>query len=275
MSETTTFAALLAGRRHAAGSSTVTFEIPEDWQQGRTTFGGLIASTAVQAMRDVAGSGWGPEVQLRALQTSFIGPVDRGPVEVAVQVLREGRNVRQVQALVQQAGQTAAVLLGVFGSDRETEVAPCAPSQPPATTSAADAAKLPFLRGIAPNFTQHFDARWGDGAFPYSGKPSPLSRIHLRLKSEPVDAELLTVLMADLPPTPVISQFTRPVPASSVSWELELRPVADAPQGENDWWRVDTDVIAAAGGYVNQVTKLWTPGGELASIGYQVVAVYG
>jgi hypothetical protein len=38
---------------------------------------------------------------------------------------------------------------------------------------------------------------------------------------------------------------------------------------------VDTDVIAAAGGYVNQVSKLWTPSGELASIGYQVVAVYG
>jgi hypothetical protein len=135
--------------------------------------------------------------------------------------------------------------------------------------------KLPFVRGVAPNFTQHFDCRWGEGEFPYSGRESLLSRIHLRLKSEPVHPEVLTVLMADLPPTPVISRFTRPVPASSVSWELELRPVSQAPQGEDDWWRVDTDVIASAGGYINQVTKLWTPDGELASIGYQVVAVYG
>jgi len=273
MSEITTFAALLAARQRAAG--TVTFTIPEDWQQGRTTFGGLIASTAVQAMRDVAGGAWDADVRLRALQTSFIGPVDKGPVDVAVQVLREGRNVRQVQALVQQAGQTAAVLLGVFGAARESEVAPLAPAQPEVAKTADAAMKLPFLRGIAPNFTQHFDARWGEGELPYSGRESWLSRIHLQLRSEAVDPELLTVLMADLPPTPVLSRFTRPVPASSVSWELELRPVAEARQGPDAWWRVDTEVIAAAGGYVNQVTKLWTPDGELASIGYQVVAVFG
>jgi hypothetical protein len=48
----------------------VTFSIPPDWMQGRTSFGGLIAAVSTQAMRDVAGSDW----PLRALQTSFIGP---------------------------------------------------------------------------------------------------------------------------------------------------------------------------------------------------------
>jgi hypothetical protein len=32
---------------------------------------------------------------------------------------------------------------------------------------------------------------------------------------------------------------------------------------------------AGADGYVNQSAKLWTPNGQLASLGYQVVAVYG
>ena len=31
------------------------------------------------------------------------------------------------------------------------------------------------------------------------------------------------------------------------------------------------DVLASGGGYVNQVTRLWAPGGELAALGYQVI----
>ena len=130
MPDLTTFAALLAARTFAPGSASVTFVIPEDWQQGRTTFGGLIATLAVQAMRDVAGGAWDAGVALRALQVSFIGPVDKGPVRVDVQVLREGKSVRQVQALVVQGGQTAALLLGVFGAARETTVPVMAPEQP-------------------------------------------------------------------------------------------------------------------------------------------------
>jgi hypothetical protein len=58
-----------------------------------------------------------------------------------------------------------------------------------------------------------------------------------------------------------------------VSWELELRPVAHELPADG-WWRIDTDAIAAAGGYVNQVSKLWSPTGDLAALGYQVVTVY-
>jgi acyl-CoA thioesterase len=274
MSDLTPFSTLLSTRTLDTGARTVSFVIPADWQQGRTTFGGLIAALAVQAMRDIAGSAWDATVSLRALQTSFIGPVASGPVDVAVEVLREGKHVRQVQALVRQAGQTAAHLLGVFGSPRDTVVPPMAPPQPAVARSPDDSIATPYIAGVTPEFTRHFDFRWGEGTMPYSGADSWHSRLHLRLKSEVIHPELLTVLLADSPPSPVISRFTRPAPASSVSWELELRPVAAAEQG-NAWWRVDTDVIAAAGGYVNQVSKLWTPSGELASIGYQVVAVYG
>ena len=275
MSSLSTLSALLALRQHHAPTRTVTFDIPEDWQQGRTAFGGLIATLAVQAMRDVAGAGWDPTVRLRALQTSFIGPVDRGPLEVVVQVLREGKHVRQVQALVQQNGRTAALHLGVFASPRDTVVPALAPAQPAVARALDHSMPMPFVRGVAPNFLQHFDLRWSEGVFPYSGSDDSWhSRIHLRLRSEPVHPELLTVLLADMPPSPVISCFHKPTPSSSVSWELELRPVTTAGQ-DGAWWRVDTDVIAAEEGYVNQVSKLWTPAGELASLGYQVVTVYG
>jgi hypothetical protein len=65
MSSFTPLSTLLAARRHDAGR--VHFMVPEDWLQGRTSFGGLIAALAVQAMRDVAGAAWPANVRLRAL----------------------------------------------------------------------------------------------------------------------------------------------------------------------------------------------------------------
>ncbi|MBC7956857.1 MAG: thioesterase family protein [Cytophagales bacterium] len=273
MSTFTPLSTLLAARSRDADR--VRFDVPHDWLQGRTSFGGLISVMAVQAMRDVAGSAWPADVKLRALQTSFIGPVTQGPVEVVVNLLREGKNVRQVQALVQQAGQTAALLLGVFGNERETSIAPLSPKRPPVATEPEQTPVRPLPAGVVPHFTQHMDMRFvGDGA-PFSGRPSNTSCIHLQLRGEPasgIATELLTVLLADVPPTPLLSQFSKPTPASSVSWELELRPLAQATEG---WWRVDTEVLAAAGGYSNQATHLWSPDGELAALGYQVVTVYG
>ncbi|MCR5883137.1 thioesterase family protein [Rhizobacter sp. J219] len=273
MSSLTPLSTLLAGRRRQAHD--VSFDIPADWLQGRTSFGGLISTLAVQAMRDVAGRDWPATVKLRALQTSFIGPVGLGAMEVSVTLLREGKNIRQVQALVKQHGQVSALLLGVFGIDRDTIVPARSPERPP-VAHAPDETPERSVRGGAPHFTQHMDMRFVEGAPPFSGQHSELSKIHLRLKAEPVpiDLELLTVLLADVPPAPVLSNFTQPTPASSVSWELELRPLAQAPAVDG-WWRVDTDVLASGGGYVNQVTRLWAPGGELAALGYQVVAVYG
>ena len=56
-----------------------------------------------------------------------------------------------------------------------------------------------------------------------------------------VSNEVLTVLLADLTPTPVMGQFKQPTPMSSISWALELRPVEGDPG--DGWWRADTDAL--------------------------------
>lgn len=274
MSQSTPFATLLASRTRLPDGQHVEYHVPADWGQGRTTYGGFISALTVQAMKDVAGGAWAPDVRLRALQTSFIGPVVPGPARVRVQVLREGKSIRHVQATVLQGDATAALLLGVFGVERDTVVPVLSPAQPAVARSVDASMQVPFMPGLSPNFLQHLDIRWSEGVPPFSGKESWHSRLFMRLDAPGVDPDVLTVLLADVPPTPVISNFKQPAPASSVSWELELRPLA-APVDPAAYWRIDTDVIAAAGSYANQVSKLWSPSGELASIGYQVVAVYG
>lgn len=253
--------------------------ITEDWLQGRTTFGGLIAALGVQAMRDAAGQAWPQDVSLRALQTNFVGPVGVGLVDVDVTLLREGKNVRQVQATVSQDGQLAAVLLGVFGAPRETSLPPLVPQRPAPLRQADELPPLPFIPGVTPNFTQHIDFRWSEGALPFTGGEQWHSSIHMRLhggeRMQPLAhrEELLTVLMADAAPTPVLGRLKKMGPASSVSWALELRPLAGG-SADTGWWRVDKEALAAADGYVNERALLWGPDGSLAAYGYQVVAVY-
>ncbi len=272
LTATTPLASLLAAR--SLQGHRVTFRVTEDWQQGRTLFGGLLSALSVQAMRDVCGADW----PLRALQTNFVGPVSLEPFQVEVELLRQGKNVRQVKATVKQADaqgteQVCGVLLGVFGTGRDSQIATRKPEQPPAAINAQDATPLPYLPGLTPNFTQHLDFRLGEGAFPFTGGGDWLTRYHLRLKdSAGVDNELIAIILTDAGPTPALSQAKAFAPASSVSWALELRPVANIdPQG---LWRLDQDTIAYDEGYANDRSQLWTPDGQLAAFGYQVVAVY-
>lgn len=272
MSALTPFSTLVAQSR--VTGEVVRYVVGEDWLQGRTCYGGLIAALAAHAMREVAGTGWPVGVGLRALQTSFVGPVSPGPVEVRVQRLRQGRNVAQVQALVRQGDAVAAALLGVYAAERASSLEARRPERPPPRLEVHELPAPPARPPGAPLFLQHFDMRFADGAPPFSGHHGWTSSIHLRLKPDEaaaVPAELQAVLLGDLPPTPAISQLRAPAPSSSVSWALELRPVDAPPDG---WWRADSESLMVDGGYVNHAARIWAPDGRLAALGYQVVAVF-
>ena len=214
-------------------------------------------------------------VQLRALQCSFVSVIEPGRVRVDVEVLRQGRNVCQVQAQVSQGEKVAAVLLGVFSADRDSSLPSRLPQRPPPRREAEDLPVPPERPHGAPVFLQHFDMRWADGAPPYSGGEGWTTSIHMRLKpaeAARLSTETQVLLLADLSPTPAVGQLRKPSANSSVSWALELRPVtAPAPDG---WWRADNESLMVAGGYVNHAARLWAPGGQLAAFGTQVVAVF-
>jgi acyl-CoA thioesterase len=194
---------------------------------------------------------------------------------VAVRLLRQGRNVCQVQAEVTQHGAVAAVLLGVFGADRESSLRTRHPDMPKAR-ALPDALPAPPPRAPhAPAYLGHFDMRWLDGPPPFSGGDGWHTRLYLRLADadiHEVPAEMQAVLLADLSPTPVIGHLSEHAPNSSVTWALELRAVkALAPTG---WWRADNEALMVDGGYVNHAARLWSPAGRLAAFGTQVVAVF-
>lgn len=271
-------ARLLAGRRIECqpGQARVAFDVSDDWLQGRTAFGGLSAALGVQAMRDAASaSDWPTEVGLRALQMSFVGPVGAGPVEVEARLLREGRTLRQAQATLHQHGRIVGVALGVFGADRGSALAPVGLQQGPARAAPGSLPRYGYRAGSDKQFLRHFDLRWDDGPMPGSGGSGNATRIHMRLvDGDGLDDELKTVLLADVSPTPVLGHFRQAAPGSSVTWALELRPSPDSEPADG-WWRADNESVIVGGGTVNHAARLWAPGGRLAALGYQLVAVYG
>lgn len=272
----TPFHEILAARR--VEGALLQFDVPADWQQGRTAYGGLASALAVQAMHDIAGPAWPPDVRLRALQTNFVGPVAPGPASIAVESLREGKSVRQVMArLTTSGGAVAGLWVGVYGSPRPTSIDTLVPSAEPLRFAPGEAPTRPFTPGLMPDLLSHFEIGWAAGAPPFSGGTGWDTSQYLRLvrdRADLIDTDVLTVLLADLPPTPAISRLTRPAPASSVCWSLELLPLA-APVEPDAWWRIDTRTRSAGAGYANHSSTLWAPDGTPAAFGHQVVAVYG
>src|SRR5690242_7604448 len=159
----TPLSTLLSRMEASEGVSKV--DVPDDWLQGRTLFGGLQAVVGLAAMRSVA-----PDAPLRSLQVTFLAPVPGGIVQARARVLRSGKSATHVEARIVDGENTLAIMVGVFGLARTSAVS-VRPQQPHVTPE--NPVTLPFIPGVTPSFTQHFKARWIAGGLPWSGTERP------------------------------------------------------------------------------------------------------
>lgn len=253
------------------------FTLSDDWLQGRSVFGGLQAAMALVAMRRLTGVA----APLRVLQTTFVAPVPPGTVELQAAVLRAGKSVTHVEARIRGAGgATLALFVGVFGSGRESAVA-VTMTPPELPAKGPEGLKdLPYFPGVAPAFIQHYAMRWAEGGWPFSNTPGPVTRIWLRSRDPAPTAadfgahadELALVALTDAIPSPALSWLKAPVPASSLTWTLELIEPVPAP-GEG-YWRLDSEIHAAGDGYVAQTAVLHGPDNRPLALSRQSVVVF-
>jgi len=263
VSEATPYSALLSRIESGPGQARVT--VPEDWLQGRTLFGGLQAAIALRAMRTLVSG-----TPLRSLQTTFIGPVPGGRVEARARVLRTGKSTTHVEARIVNGEETLALVVGVFGSARESAVKIVA-EQP--AVDASRAIEMKYIAGAMPAFTQHFKARWVKGGPPYTGATERDNVIELGMRDAGPIGEYHVVAMADFIPPIALSFLTERAPAASLTWMLEIlvdNVSAFAPDG----WRMDAHVMAGRDGYTHQSLELWGPNGALVALGRQTMVVF-
>jgi acyl-CoA thioesterase len=263
VTEATPYSVLLSRVQVSAGESRV--EVPEDWLQGRTLFGGLQAAIALKAMRTLV-----PEAPLRSLQVTFVGPVPGGLVQARARVLRTGKNTTQVEARIVNGDETLAAMIAVFGLPRASAVN-VQPRQP--AVAPGKPVEMRYLAGAVPSFTQHYKARWLHGGPPFSGATDRDNVIEVGMRDAGPASEYHVIAMADFIPPIALSFLTERVAAASLNWMLELLN-DDVSTLALEGWRIDAHLVAAADGYTHQSLELWGPGGVPVALGRQTMVVF-
>jgi acyl-CoA thioesterase len=242
--------------------------VSDDWMQGRATYGGLVAAAGNETMRKLVPR----DRALRSLQTTFVGPAAAGTWRIRARVLRVGRAVTLAQCEILDGDRVAAVQVGVYGMDRESAVL-VKPAAGDAPRRVGEINEVRYSPDRFPAFVQHFALRWALGAKPFSSTRSP-SKVFIRHRDPAPLTESHIVGLVDCIPTPALSMYQAPAPGSSLVWMLELFE-HDLEFSPEDWWRIDSDIDAATGGYVNQTGLLHDPNGRPVALSRQLFAVFG
>jgi acyl-coenzyme A thioesterase PaaI-like protein len=260
----TTFSRLMRAAKRAPGE--VQFDVPADWLQGRSVFGGLQVAMALEAMRTYA-----PATPLRTLQATFVAPVSEGPIAARARVMRQGKSATHVEARLEAGRDVFAVAIGVFGAPRVSKAArlPVMPH-----VEAEGALELTYVPGLFPAFTQHFRARWLRGALPFSSQPGHHHVVDVGMQDDGAVTEGHVVAIADFIPPVALSHLDAPAPGSTLTWMLQFL--------RDDWstlslqgWRVDAELAAARDGYTSQSVMVWAPDGSPAALSHQSMLVFG
>lgn len=250
-------------------------EIPENWGQGRATFGGLIGGILFKAMRLNV-----EESRLaRSLSVSFVGPITVGPVTVIVNTLRSGSSVTQIEARAIQNEQVQCLAMASFGSDRESSIEIHAEPAPAAPKAVEDSQELPYIKGITPDFVQQFRIRWAAGGFPFSGSKDNGIDGYMQFKDQaehlgelPFDESALVTLIDAWPPVQ-LSKMKKPAPASSLTWAMEfIQPIENLTS--ESWLRYKAEIDHSHNGYGQNHAQIWSEQGQLLAISRQTVTVF-
>lgn len=242
--------------------------VTEDWGQGRAIFGGTVAAVGNEAMRRLVPR----DRVLRSLQTTFVGPAVAGEWQISTRVLRVGRAVTSTHCEIYSDGALAAVLVGVYGSARNSAIAVELTGNA-APRSVEQITEIPFPPEGIPVFVQHFAMRWAEGPGLFTGKRTP-GKVFLHHRDPAPLTESHIVALADCPPPVAMSMYSAPAPGSTLVWSLEFLS-HDFNFAPTAWWRIDHDIDAGKDGYTHESGILYDPNGKPAALTRQLVTVFG
>ncbi|MEZ5998132.1 MAG: thioesterase family protein [Hyphomonas sp.] len=260
------YSALISSIRFdPAGASHVT--VPEDWMQGRTTYGGLTAALCLKAALPIAG-----DRPIRSAQIAFVGPAVGELISVPT-LLREGKNTAFISVRMTGAEGVVAECIFAFGTARDSSL-DFSDMKPPSVTAPDDTAQFFPDENRRPAFARHFNVRLARGGRPLSGATDGEISLWLRHKDENAAMDPVTVLaLADTPPPAALSMLTQPARISSMTWMAEF--LTDRIETDDGWFLAQHVAQTAQQGYSSQAMRLWNAHGEPVMVGRQTIAVFG
>ena len=243
--------------------------VPENWAQGRTTYGGMSASLCVAAAeRTVADL-----PPLRTAQFMFIGPA-AGALQITARVLRQGKNSVFIGVdLVGEAGIATRATLG-FATARQSAMSYRVRPMP--QVLAPLEGKLFFPNAQRPAFTENFETRFAGTKPPPGSAPAPNLLLWVRHKDLAARQGLAAlVALGDALPPAAITLFPQPAPISSISWGLDMIEPEVAVAGSAEGWHLlSARADHIADGYTSQDMVIWNEAGLPLLVARQTIAVF-
>jgi hypothetical protein len=243
-------------------------DIPDQWQQGRGAFGGLIFGILLRAARAY-------EQDLTRVARSFAcdvaGPVMVGKARVKVRELRRGRSQTNLQLELSQRDAVLASALCTMSGSR----AGSAPDHEPSVPSEAlqyDRAREVSLEGRSV-FTYNYDYR-NLGPVPLSGAAEPVVLGFVReLAGEgELDVPALSALLDSFWPA-IFSSASKGFPMTTVSFNAQFLPgIEGLSAREPLFYRARA--FTQREGYSVEFRELWTRE-RLIALNQQTFAVLG
>lgn len=244
-------------------------ELPEDWQQGRSMFGGLQVALLINFLEKTTHI---KLEHLKGLQVAFIEAVTTDKLTLTYELLRDG-NTQFYELTLQQNNTCCCRVFAMLGQQRDSSIS--INNLPyPNMRPYDDIEDLPFLPGITPNFTQHFHIRLAQGDFPFTNSKEDQANVYLKHRSLTTQTIQSIIALADVPPSPALAKLKKPSPISSAFWTLEFFNLKSLDQF-SDWVLLENKILFAEDGSAAQRGTLWCADTKMPIlITQQVVSIY-
>lgn len=261
----TPFSSLTAAMQREGEHQSI--NLPQDWLQGRTAYGGLSAALCLEAIRRTI-----PDIPaLRSAQFCFIGPAT-GQLSIKPEVLRRGKST--VVVGVDLNGEAGIAVRGIlcFGASRASSHNHQSFSMP--SVAGPEAYPSYYEWPNRPNFMNHFEGRLALGARPGTPGVNPEMTVWLRHHNDGDESDLVRLMaLADaLPPAAVVMSM-QPTPISTMTWSIDM--LEAQPSSSTGWWLVQAKADTSQEGYSAQSTVIWSPDRKPILIARQNVAIFG
>jgi acyl-CoA thioesterase len=251
------------------------------WNCPLVSHGGTVTALAVSAMAQELDV---PVEHLRSVTAVFAAPVNPGPVEIEVAVLRRGRSVSQASATVRDRdAETGHTLIAVFGAERPsfefTELdRPDVPSPQDAVSWRTIPAEV-VRRGPHNPYWDHVEGRTALGhRFWDQWTPTgSLVANWFRFSEPPMRGDgvldpLAVVALCDTMPG-AVSERMGPgqAPWYGLSADLTVHLLAPA---RSEWILSVNRARHASGGYASVEVELWDEYGSLVAYGTEILTLH-
>jgi len=254
-------------------------ELSDAWDF-RKPSGGVLTSCALAAARAEIGD---DSLSLLSATATFLEPLDAGPLEATVEILRRGRSAAQVRAHLFAEGSRGLEVTATFARERSASGFELLIARPPEAVPVAEALDIagdkdPANWHVRTRFFQNFDARLAIGT-PF-WRDSSGAGIHrevgrwFRYHEPPERDGSLDPLglppIADTIPA-ALWQFRGPgEPFYAPSLDLTVHFLEPAPLG----WLLNKSYVRWAGrGYATGEAEIWTESGRLVAYATQTMLI--